>query len=84
MKNLSLLVWITQLGLSVAVPPVGFILLATWIRNLFDLGVWVVIVGAILGLVFAVDGLRSSLKAMSRMAKDKKEDTPPVSFNDHQ
>lgn len=84
MKNLSLLVWITQLGLSVAVPPVGFILLATWIRNLFDLGVWVVIVGAILGLVFAVDGLRFSLKAMSRMAKDKKEDTPPVSFNDHQ
>ncbi len=84
MKNLSLLVWITQLGLSVAVPPVGFILLATWIRNLFDLGVWVVIVGAILGFVFAVDGLRFSLKAMSRMAKDKKEDTPPVSFNDHQ
>ena len=84
MKNLSLLVWITQLGLSVAVPPVGFILLTTWIRNLFDLGVWVVIVGAILGLVFAVDGLRFSLKAMSRMAKDKKEDTPPVSFNDHQ
>ena len=84
MKNLSLLVWITQLGLSVAVPPVGFILLATWIRNLFDLGVWVVIVGAILGLAFAVDGLRTSLKAMARMAKDKKEDTLPVSFNDHQ
>ena len=84
MKNLSLLVWITQLGLSVAVPPAGFILLAIWLRDLFSLGAWVVILGAVLGILFAVDGLRSSLKAMARMAKNEKEDTPPVSFNDHQ
>ena len=28
MKNLSLLVWLTQLGISVAVPLAGFVLLA--------------------------------------------------------
>jgi hypothetical protein len=27
--------------------------------------------------------LRTSLKAMNRMAKEKKEDAPSVSFNDH-
>ena len=42
MKDLSLLVWLTQLGLSVALPPAGFILLAVWLRNQFGFGVWVI------------------------------------------
>lgn len=84
MKNLSMLVWLTQLALSVAVPLAGFVLLAVWLQQEFDLGIWVVIIGVILGTVCAVDGLRSSLKTMARMAKDEKEDIPPVSFNDHQ
>lgn len=83
MKNLHLLVWLTQLGISVAVPLGGFVLLAVWLRQRFDWGVWVIIAGVVVGLICAVNGLRSSLKAMERMAKDKKEDTPPVSFNDH-
>ena len=33
MKELTLLTWLTQLGLSVAVPPVLFILLAVWLRD---------------------------------------------------
>lgn len=84
MKNLSMLVWLTQLALSVAVPLTGFVLLAVWLQQKFDLGTWVVIIGVILGTVCAVDGLRSSLKTMVRMAKDEKDDIPPVSFNDHQ
>ena len=84
MKNISLIVWLTQLGMSVAVPPAGFILLAVWLRNRFDLGLWVIWIGIILGLVGAIDGLRTSLKAMERLSKDKPEDgSPPVSFNDH-
>ena len=83
MKNLNLLVWLTQLGLSVAVPLGGFVLLAVWLRQQFGWGVWVIAAGVIIGLVCAVDGLRTSLKAMEHMAKDKKEDVPPVSFNDH-
>lgn len=86
MKDLSLLVWLTQLGLSVALPPAGFVLLAVWLRNQFELGQWVIWVAAVLGLACAVDGLRSSLKAMSAMSKKKSEndDCPPVSFNDHE
>ena len=84
MKNISLIVWLTQLGFSVALPPAGFILLAVWLRNRFDRGLWVLWVGIIIGLCGAIDGLRSSLKAMERLSKDKPEDTPPpVSYNDH-
>ncbi len=84
MKNISLIVWLTQLGMSVAVPPAGFILLTVWLKNRFDLGLWVIWIGIILGLIGAIDGLRTSLKAMERLSKDKPEDgSPPVSFNDH-
>lgn len=84
MKDMKLLIWMTQLGLSVAVPPAVLILLAVWLRNRFDWGVWVVIIGVILGLVLAAEGLYSSLKTMKRMAKKDKEETPPVSFNEHE
>ena len=84
MKNVNLLIWLTQLGISVAVPLVGFIWLGIWLRQLFDLGVWVVLAGIFVGLVCAIDGMRTSLKAMERMTKDKNEEPPPVSFNDHE
>lgn len=84
MKDMKLLIWLTQLGLSVAVPLGGFILLSVWLRNRFDWGNWVVIVGVVLGVLVAVEGLLSSLKAMKCMAKKEKEETPPVSFNDHE
>lgn len=83
MKNLSLIVWLTQLGLSVAIPLGGFVLLGVWLRNQFELGNWVIIVCALVGLICAIDGLRNSLKAMSRLAKDKQEEKTCVSFNDH-
>ena len=85
MKDLSLLVWVTQLGLSVALPPAGFILLALWLRDSCGWGGWVLWVGIFLGIITAIDGLRSSLKVLSQMTKKKKEKEgpPPVSFNDH-
>lgn len=83
MKNLSLLVWLSQLGLSVAVPLAGFILAGVWLHNRFDLGVWIIIVGAVVGIICSVSGFRNALKTMDRMASDESEDMPPVSFNDH-
>lgn len=84
MKDLTLLVWLTQLGLSVALPMAGFILLALWLQSRFGWGDWVLWVGIALGLVCAIDGLRISLKALAQLGKEKKEDSPPpVSFNDH-
>ncbi len=83
MKNLSMLVWITQLGLSVVIPLAGFVLLAVWLHNAHGWGVWVIWAGVALGVICAVEGLRSSLKAMDLLAKDKPGKQPPVSFNDH-
>ena len=81
MKDVSLLVWVSQLGLSVAVPLCGFILLAVWLRNTLGWGLWVLWVGIVLGVYSAATGLICSLRTLSRMS-DKKQQ-PPVSFNDH-
>ena len=78
-----MIVWLTQLGLSVALPPLGFILLAVWLRDQWNWDGWIVWVGVALGVVCAIDGLRLSLKAMHDMSKDRKEQDKPVSFNEH-
>lgn len=84
MKDLGLLTWLTQLGISVALPLAGFILLAVWLRERFGWGVWVIWAGIALGGYCAFQGLRSSLRAMERLAGKDKEDTPrKISFNDH-
>lgn len=84
MKDLSLLVWLTQLGLSVALPFGGFILLALWLQSEWGWGQWVLWVGIVLGIICAIDGFRSSIKAMERLSKHKDDPEPPaVSFNDH-
>lgn len=84
MKDLPLLVWLTQFSISVVSPPICCILLAVWLRSQFGWGAWIIWVGAIVGGLFSLSGLRSSLKMMARMAKNKQEPKPPpVSFNDH-
>lgn len=82
MKEITLLTWLTQLGLSVAVPLAGWILLALWLRKQFALGDWMIWVGVLLGLIGAIDGLIRSLKALSALTK-RSDPQPPVSFNDH-
>ena len=83
MKDLSLLTWLTQLGISVAVPPAALILAAVWLRNHFGWGKWVIWVAIVLSIYCAVAGLISSLRALSRMAGEKKHDSP-VGFNEHE
>lgn len=83
-KDMKLLIWITQLGISVAAPLGGFVLLAVWLRDRFAWGNWVVIVGAVLGAVFAAEGLLSSIRAMKRMEGKKESRDPGVSFNEHE
>ena len=84
MKNLSMLVWMTQLGLSVVVPPAAFILLAVWLRDQCNWGSWVLWVGIFLGVYGAVTGFLSALRTMERLSKDKKQEEPPISYNDHE
>lgn len=84
-KHVNMLIWLTQLGLSVAVPPAFFILLSVWLNRRQGWGSWVIVVGIILGLICAVDGMRNCLKAMARQSSEKPTDEPPgISFNDHE
>ena len=83
MKEFRLLIWLTQLGLSVAVSPAIYILLALWLRDHCNWGGWVLWVGIGLGIYSAITGFISSLRTMDRMSRKKKED-PPVAFNDHE
>lgn len=90
MKELSLLTWLTQLGLSVAVPLAGFVWLAVWIRQRYALGNWVVILGVVLGVYCAVHNGIQSLKTLNRLQQkwrsDEKEEKKPneaVFYNDH-
>lgn len=68
-----MLVWMTQLGLSVAAPLVCYTGLAVWLRSRFGLGVWVIFVGLALGLYSAVEGFVVSLRMMERMDKSGKD-----------
>ena len=84
MKQYQLLIWLTQLGLSVALPLTGFILLGVWLHTAKGWGVWVVIVGLVLGLICAVRGFLDSLHIMEQMGRGKNEQKPPAhSFNKH-
>lgn len=85
MKDLNLLVFLTQLGLSVAAPLAGFVLLGVWLNESLGWGQWTVWAGLALGILCAVEGLRSCLKVLSRMSAPKKDaDQAATAFNDHE
>ena len=90
------LVWLTQFGLSVVVPPTLCIAGSVWLRHRFTLGGWVVAVGVVVGVLAAVSCLRGSLQALDRQgktaehkerqgrpAKKDGEKTSPISFDRH-
>ena len=83
MKDVNLLVWLTQLGLSVALPLAGFIFLAVWLVRSCGWGEWVIWVGLVLGFICAIRGFLDSLKILERLSENKKKDDPGVSFNEH-
>lgn len=83
MKDVKMLVWLSQLGLSALMPPAVCILLAVWLKKQFSLGDWVVIVCVVAGVYAGIKGFLAILKTADQLQNDKK-DPPPVSFNEHQ
>jgi hypothetical protein len=83
MKAMRYLVWLTQLGLSVCAPLVGFILLGVWLHNSRGWGGWTVPVGIALGLMGAAGGLVNSFRTLHRMSKAD-EDKPSPGYNKHE
>lgn len=83
MKNIRLLVLLSQFAISVISPLLVFILGARWLTLRFDLGRWVIAVGVLLGVAGAISGLVNSLRQLKREA-DKETKDVPVSFNNHE
>ena len=65
MSDWSMLIWLTQLGLSVVLPLGGMTGLAIWLCGKFQLGRWVVLIGILLGFILAVSGFRNTLKQIT-------------------
>ena len=84
MKVLSLLMWVTQFGLSILFPPCFFLLIANWLQNKFGLGIWVTVVLGILGLRTAFSTAKANMKAMLKAVKEvSSQEEPPTAFNSH-
>lgn len=85
MKDLQMLVWLTQVGISVAAPLATFVFCALWLREQFGLGMWVLWLALALGTICAISGFRQCLQLMDQMARrnNKQNQEPPIGFNEH-
>lgn len=84
MKLLALLTWVGQFGLSIIFPTLFFLILAVWLQNKFQLGIWIVIVLGILGILTSISTTRSCLRSLLKAADEASgEKNIPLSFNDH-
>ena len=80
LKDVSLLVFLSQLGLGVVLPLAGFIALGVWLRQW--LGLWGLMACTAIGAFMAVRGFIYTLRIMNRMAKKPEEDV--LSYNEHE
>lgn len=81
-KVMSYLAWLTQLGLSAAVPLAGFVILGVWLHRTHGWGAWTVPVGIVLGLMGAAGGLYSGFKTLHRLSRQE-EKPHAEGFNHH-
>ena len=81
-RALQVLVWLTQAGLSIVIPPLLFIGGAAWLKARFSLGDWVTVVGIVLGVLGVIGGLINTFRTLDRIGHAP-EDEPPRGFNDH-
>ena len=83
MKYLSLLMWVTQFGLSVLCPLCACLWFCAWLNDKYSIGMWVVLVGGILGLLISISTARSCWRSMRKELDRLYSKDAPVAFNDH-
>ena len=91
MKELNLLIWVTQLGFSIAAPLALCIIGTVWLRDRFQLGNWIILLGIVIGIYCAVDGFIRNLKVLNQMGNKKsahssdgsEKEEQMIGFNSH-
>lgn len=81
---LSLILWVTQFGLSLLFPLCFFLLVAVWLQQRFGLGMWILLVMGILGLLTSISTAKSCIRSLRKAAEEASGNKKaPVAFNDH-
>ena len=84
-KFLSLILWVTQFGLSVLFPVCFFFIFASWLQQRFGFGMWIMIVMGVFGLLVSISSARSCIRSLQKAAEEAGDNKkPPVAFNDHE
>lgn len=73
-KHLKAAGHITQFGLDMVAPMVLCIIIATWIKNAFNTGSWIVIVAIITGVACSVLNMIKFIKAVNNEMGGKEHD----------
>lgn len=65
------LIYLTQFGLNLALPPILCLWLASWLQEKYQLGAWVMIAGLVLGLGTMISSLVEFFRKFARRAKQE-------------
>lgn len=79
-----MLLWLSQLGLCVVIPPVITVFAASWLRSVFGWGNWACWIGFVAGILSAWASLRSALKRLNEMSKNEINEDSTYMFHDHE
>ena len=78
MRFLSMILWVTQFGLSVLFPTCFFLFLAYWLVTALGTGMWVMAVLGMTGLLTSFSTARSCIRSMLReMERQNPKTVPP-------
>jgi len=84
MKFISLILWVTQFGLSVLFPTCFFLGLAAWLHSRYGCGMWIFAVLGVFGFLTSVSTARSCLRSLRKEAERASSGKEaPIAFNEH-
>ena len=82
-KVMKGIVWLTQLGFSLVVPPLVLIWLAIWLQQRYSLGSWILIAGILVGLCGSAGTALTFYRTTVHEAR-KEQKRRPKGFNSHE
>ena len=82
LRILQALSLLTQLGITLVVPPLLLCWLALHLQENYGWGLWTTPVAIVIGLLTALCGVWRVVRGVVRQ-NEKEDDDPPVSFDQH-